>query len=1377
MTATPRQPALDRLIADLRAQKLPVSAHEAIDAARLLERLAHGSDAGEHDLTALKPALRCVLCKTAADTAIFDRVYAIWQRASQEPGKTAGTTAIPDALISDQRWEALGFVALIVAAIALVAVYFPGAFLGGIDRGTGPVVSVPDTPAASPVPEQVPPPARDSSSPPSAAPRQYFVALRSNQEIRPLWLTTLLLLPLAAIALSLLRAMPQLWLSRWRGGGDLHLDAWPQSKYADMLVAPLRPAIESGLSRHIAGPVEQRHRYARQPMLDLRRTIETTLSQHSLPRLRYRFGRLHPCYLVLVHASSDDDYGMLWARRLRAHGLKIDLFRVQSSPGQPVPDCIEIDGESRRLRFDQLPTPEPGQRLIIVSAVGFLFHPFSAAEHTWVREAHLQRWPHRVLFTAEETRDWNKTQVETLERQRGADRGMLVLPLDDNAVAAWAELLQRDRLPQIQLSERERFPRLLREDERRFVNDGEADCDTGLKLVAELQHYLGQNGFYWLCACAVPPVIERKLALLLGEEYFKRCNALPERISHYMASNWRLLARLPWLREEDDDSGSTLQIPQWLRLLLLARLPSAVQYELRDVVRNALKLRHEPDAGAASIEVRGVGSIDREAGETKISSGKVSLFVGFVQDELSAEQLLLRLPGHWNNWLPALVRPPSWRQRWRAARARRQWRDGIPSSGTSQRWYVSAFAAAALIVVGIGWLVSHQPQDLAPDTRTLFYHEAVHRLYATIEQPVDSLAFGDRRMVTASGATLRLWDTSLAVPVGKPIEAPGVVAHVALSRDDRLIAAARSSGDVFVINADSGQPLRHVRVSPDVVAIAFGQGSNLVTLSSSGLLETWDWERNTRSADPRQCEAGVAGSISDNGEHVAFIAADDAVYICVPNPRIAIVAPVATTAIAANGQVALISGDGTVQLVDSTANEASPAVLRRLDHTGVRQAAFSADGQRLVTASATELRFWTSAEDASARSYGANVSLARASADGERIALVQPNGVDVVRAADGVVEATLPPAAVGSTVRDALPTRLINGAEFSPDGTQLALVRGDGQFVLWRIGTRGVSQPPELESVNTKVLRVSPDGRLVFAGLPRGGGIFHLDGSKPAVQFALEAPVQSAEFSPDSRQLVVINSVRFYIVDTATGVVEVGPSSSGSLTGRVQRAAINAGNTRVLTVGSRGVTLWDATSIGRTGDTPSSPLMRWDAGIGASFSPDGKDIVVVHAATPAAGSPTDASLVRIYAATDGAPKASVAVDGLGVRDAAFSPDGRMLATNGSALQVWETATGRLLGMPLRPSRRLQEVRWSTDGTSLLATLESNGTGAGPALRVSAPESAVASTGWSAGWLSVLRAIPNLELVLILAALLLALFSARQSELRLRQPRPARGMTA
>ncbi len=124
---------------------------------------------------------------------------------------------------------------------------------------------------------------------------------------------------------------------------------------------------------------------------------------------------------------------------------------------------------------------------------------------------------------------------------------------------------------------------------RRWLDRNEPPTDIAEKLVRQLSDYLGPRGFAWLCACAVYPEITWGLTLRVAGDAIDY-SALPS------------LARLPWFRHAF--------MPDWLRRLLVARLPPDAGERLRVDLAGLLDDLARTSGGSAGI---GAGSALRIA--------------------------------------------------------------------------------------------------------------------------------------------------------------------------------------------------------------------------------------------------------------------------------------------------------------------------------------------------------------------------------------------------------------------------------------------------------------------------------------------------------------------------------------------------------------------------------------------------------------------------------------------------------------------------------------------------------------------------------------------------------------------------------------------
>jgi WD40 repeat protein len=137
---------------------------------------------------------------------------------------------------------------------------------------------------------------------------------------------------------------------------------------------------------------------------------------------------------------------------------------------------------------------------------------------------------------------------------------------------------------------------------------------------------------------------------------------------------------------------------------------------------------------------------------------------------------------------------------------------------------------------------------------------------------------------------------------------------------------------------------------------------------------------------------------------------------------------------------------------------------------------------------------------------------------------------------------------------------------------------------------------------------------------------------------------------------------------------------------------------RIATASTHRVGLWDV----RTGKRVRS----WDLDAAArvtsvALSPDGSRLAVVSGEKAVAGKPRQ---VSVYEAATGKRLYTLPAPPRGFRAAAFSADGRALATGGmdGAVCVWEAATGRLRQRFPGHTGEVSTLSFSPDGRLLVS---------------------------------------------------------------------------
>ncbi len=1030
---------LDELLRALVTQGFAAGTSETLDATRLLQRMAARIDetgAGQPGpaLQTLRSALAPLLCKESDPQrrALFERLFDEWWHAGlsarvvlQALPSAPTVAAEPSASAGNARRGWLSAAAVVVAApvIALLVVIVPPTNQPEPSLQQLPASAASAASAAelrSPVETPQPPAATGATSSASPPLDGYQPAFVTGSVLRPWLAWALVMAPLALLGLAawwLLSALPR--LASGTGGSTrqrtVKLDGWTREDLTQRLMPELDELTIGRLERHVRGTISQWRGISRRPQIDLRRTVDATLSALGVPRMRFRQALLRPSYRVMVEADKDDAPAMLWAERLCAPGADSTLWRVQTFADGSEAICHGQGAQAGfQQPFGQISAPAPGERLVLVSDGAFLLRADTSAGagagamagagwHEWVRRARLQRWRVRAMFTPREWRLALSGPLADLDKPIAADDpGFLVLPQEDTAVAAWTHWLARGRLPLIALADRASYPRLLTQfDEALWTKELEewpaslrgdttAMGRRATQLMAQLQLYLGENGFYWLCCCAVPPLLRTQLSLQLGEAYLQGAGARGEALHQLMADNYRRLARLPWFVHQ--------RMPNWVRLALLNRLPLAIQDEVRGVVerlfdpqmpklRGDLELNFALPPGApdeakegAKGETKGEGA----AGEQK-AAVKDALYLGFMSG-INARQLALRMPGSWQRWLGELDVLSSRRARaWARLKAlvlSGLFRDGQAAQGIAPRAWVVAGALSGLSVALAVLLAS--PGDAGQAMRAAAFEPTDELLQMRHDEvaparanPIYGVAYspdGQRVLSAAQSGQARLWNPNTGAPIGAtmPHDSAVTFAEFSRDRDGSRILTTTAKGALRVWDGKTGQPLSRswpgpvglnsARLSPD--------GSRVLLTSNSGLailLIDTDWRPSPTGA---QHDGGALdGAFSPDGQWVVTVGADKMTLLWnattgVVASRLTSQSPMSHVQISADGQRVFKYGADAAHVcslrIEPQQASIDPKRCSALPVKGtLTAAAMSNDGRQIVVASAGQFQHWS----------------------------------------------------------------------------------------------------------------------------------------------------------------------------------------------------------------------------------------------------------------------------------------------------------------------------------------------------------------------------------------------------------------------------------
>ena len=381
----------------------------------------------------------------------------------------------------------------------------------------------------------------------------------------------------------------------------------------------------------------------------------------------------------------------------------------------------------------------------------------------------------------------------------------------------------------------------------------------------------------------------------------------------------------------------------------------------------------------------------------------------------------------------------------------------------------------------------------------------------------------------------------------------------------------------------------------------------------------------------------------------------------------------------ADGQrVVTASADQTARVWDAATGK---ALSEPMKHDGaVTSAQFSADGQRVVTASEDKTaRVWDAATGkalSEPMKHDGAVYSAQFSADGQRV--VTASSDRTARVWD---------AATGKALSEPMKhDAAVVSAQFSADGQRVVTASADQTARVWDAATGKALSEPMKHNGEVTFAQFSADGqRVVTASDDKTARVWDAATGKPLSEpMKHDKEVSSAQFSADGQRVVTASyDQTAQVWDAATGKALSEPMKHD---GEVVSAQFSADGQRVVTASAdQTARVWDAA----TGKALSEPMKHDGAVTSAQFSADGQRVVTASSDKTA----------RVWdPATGKALSEPMKHDGA-VHSAQFSADGQRVVTASSdkTARVWDAATGKALSEPMKHDGAVTSAQFSADG--------------------------------------------------------------------------------
>jgi hypothetical protein len=356
------------------------------------------------------------------------------------------------------------------------------------------------------------------------------------------------------------------YVAWWYVRGRLFLQRRASAESPDLITVSLGSQLSQQLDqaflRRTAGELRRRY-LAPSEELAIEQTMERTIRNNGEFSPVYRSRLVAPEYLVLIDRKSFKDHNAHLVgeliEQLQSKQVQIEKFYFDSDPRSLFPTSAQ--GSPIALR--ELLARNLDARILIFTDGEGLFDAVSGEVENW--SDILWKRSQVAVFTAREKEAWGYREQVLNERA-------ICLPATIDSVIAFAKSCNGMRIQEThRISTYALLPAELSERPARWLERDSPEPAHVTQVLQAVHRFLGDEGYFWLAACAAYPALNFNLTLYMGNE-LKDAAGQPLFTLERAAS----LFRLPWMQEG--------YMPDWLRLRLLEELSPEQTQSLRQAL-------------------------------------------------------------------------------------------------------------------------------------------------------------------------------------------------------------------------------------------------------------------------------------------------------------------------------------------------------------------------------------------------------------------------------------------------------------------------------------------------------------------------------------------------------------------------------------------------------------------------------------------------------------------------------------------------------------------------------------------------------------------------------------------------------------------------